>query len=182
MSEQCSLYIKIQIKEEKIQQFFQEKPLPQSIDEDWTRWWESREMSGKKRLVCVPNYTVQNNRAVFDELLKSRYAASVEHYDKDEESWTFITVYFSENYLEILPMLSLLKQLVSYQDDDNTGVAFIYDYCWGGDEVMAYLFFANQQAWLKNFVTLEEIEPAVLKEVNEKLEAAVKKLSQQFEV
>lgn len=46
MSEQCSLYINIQIKEEKLQQFFQKKPLPQSIDENWLQWWESREMSG----------------------------------------------------------------------------------------------------------------------------------------
>ncbi|MBD1432407.1 hypothetical protein H8B06_06190 [Sphingobacterium sp. DN00404] len=181
MSEQCSLYINIQIKEEKLQQFFQEKPLPQSIDENWLQWWDNREMSGKKPLSNTPHFHVQHNRAVFDQLLNGRDFGSVEHYDKDEESWTFITIFFSENYLEILPMLALLKQLALLQDTANTGVSFIYDYNWGQYEVMAYLAFANQQALLKNYVTPQEIEPALLKEANEILEAAVKKFNQQFE-
>jgi len=181
MSEYASLYIKIQINEEKLQQFFQDKPAPQSTDENWLQWWESREMYSKQPLLDIPHYHVQNNRAIFDELLNGRDFGSVEHYNKNEESWTFISVFFSENYIEILPMFTLLKQLAIWQDAAHTGVAFIYDFCWGQHEVMAYLAFANQQALLTNYVTPEEIEPAILEEANVKLEAAVKKFNQQFE-
>ncbi|MFD2962485.1 MULTISPECIES: hypothetical protein [Olivibacter] len=180
MSEYSSLYINIQIKEEKLQHFFQEKPMPQSIDENWSKWWDSRKMYSKQPLSNLPYYRVQNNRAVFDQLLDGRDFGGVEHYDKNTERWTFIVVFFSENYTEISPMLSLLKQLATYQDVVDTGVAFIYDFFWDCEEVMAYLEFASQQALFKDYSTTKEIEPAILIEANRALEAAVEKFSQQF--
>ena len=181
MSEYASLYIKIQIKEERLRQFFLDKPVPQTVDENWLQWWDNREMHSKPPLLNIPHYQVQNNRAAFDQLLHGRDFGSVEHYDKTDKSWTFITVFFSENYLEILPMLSLLKNLATYQDMGDTGVAFIYDFCWGGEEVMAYLEFAGQQAIFNNYISPREIAPSILEQANSTLEAAMEKFNQQFE-
>ncbi|WP_433903496.1 hypothetical protein [Sphingobacterium puteale] len=178
MAEYSSLYIKITIRKEKLQYFFQDKPVPQNVDENWSKWWDSREMFGKQALLNIPYYHVQSNRTVFDQLLDGRDFGSVEHYDKNDEIWTFTAIFFSENYTEILPMLSLMKQLATYQDKANTGIAFIYDFCWGSEEVMAYLEFTGQQALLKNYKVTDEIESSVLKEANLKLEDAVEKFNQ----
>lgn len=180
MSEYNSLYIKVKIREEKLQQFFQKKPVPQNLDENWLEWWNSRKMYGKQPLEQIPYYHGQNNREIFNQLLSNLDFGSVERYDTATENWTFISVFFSENYTEILPMLSLLKQLAMYQETEEIGVAFIYDYCWDCNQVMAYLEFANQQALLKSYISPTKIDPTILDEANRTLEAAIEKFNQQF--
>ncbi|WP_312555155.1 hypothetical protein [Empedobacter brevis] len=181
MSEYHSLYIRVKISEEKLQQFFNARPVAQSTDENWLTWWNSHEMYSKQPLEQIPQYHTQNNRAVFDQLVNDRNFGSVEHYDTASQSWTFISAFFSENYIEILPMLALLKHLATYQHPEETGVALIYYFLWGDDEVMAYLEFANGQAMLKPYTKTQEIDAAILGEANKAIEAAVETYNKQFE-
>lgn len=181
MSEPHSLYVKIKITKEKLQQFFLDKPLPQTVDDNWQSWWDSREMYAKQTLEHIPLYTVDSNRKLLDELLNDRGSGCLEAYDLHSQNWTFISVLFSENYIEILPMLALLKSLAHYQDSDGTGVAMIYDHLWGDGGVMAYLDFSGKQAVLKNYKTTTEMEPATLQKANETLETAMAQLNKQLE-
>ena len=181
MSEYHSLYIRVKINEEKRQQFFREKPDVQNVDANWQAWWNSQEMYSKQPLEQIPHYTTQNNRAIFDQLLHDRNSGSSEHYDAVSQNWTFISVFFSENYIEILPMLALLKSLAAYQHSEETGVAIIYDFLWGDDLVMAYLQFANAQAMLKPYTKIQEIDQVILGEANRAIKDAVEKYNKQFE-
>ncbi len=181
MAEYSSLYINLEINEEKLNQFFFEKPVSQVIDDDWLEWWNSREMHGKKPLEQLPAYVTATNRNVFDELLQDKDFGAKERYDRASQRWIFIVVFFSENYNEILPMLSLLKSLAAYQESTQRGVAFICDFCWGHHEVMAYLEFADQKALLKKYIAPAEIASFIIEEADRKLEQAVADFNKQFE-
>lgn len=179
MSEYNSLYIKVEINEEKLKQFFKEKPLEVNLDENWLNWWDTREMYSKDSLKLIPHYSIQNNREIFNQLLDDRNFGSVETYDKDSNTWTFISIFFSENYMEILPMLSLLQSLANYQATSDTGIAIIYDYYWDGQEIMAFMEYANQKGTLKKFKSTDEIDPVILQQANRTLELAMNKLNEQ---
>jgi len=181
MAEYSSLYIKVRIREDKLQQFFLAKPIQVEIDENLRSWWHSREMYHKPALENMPVYRANSNRAVFDELLNDRNLGSMEQYDAASQSWIFISVFYSENYREILPMLALLKTLAGYQEKEEKGLALVYDFYWGGTTVMALLEFSDQQALLKDFTHPGQIESSVMDTVNRALETAVKVLNKQFE-
>ena len=177
MSEQCSLYVKIEISKEQLKRFFKERPTPAIIDNNWQQWWDSRQMYSKELLTNLPNYPKKNNRAAFEQLLQQRESVSVEQYNENDNSWTFLTLFFSENYFEIIPMLALLKELAYYQQAHETGVAFVYDFYWDRAAVMAYLEFTNQKALLKTYTVPTEIPTAILAEANDALEAVVSRLN-----
>jgi hypothetical protein len=181
MSEPNSLYVRVKITREKLQQFFQNKPLPQTIDDDWQTWWGSRDMSSKKALENIPIYRVESNRCVLNELINDLDFACFEQYDPISQNWTFVSVFFSENYTEILPILAFLKGLAHYQDVGDRGAAIIYDFLWGHGSVMAYLEFSNQQATLKAYTKIAEMEPTILYIANQVLEKAVDSFNKKLE-
>lgn len=181
MAEYNSLYLKLEISEEKLRQFFSAKPVPSVLDGNWLHWWESREMYNKQSLASIPSYRTETNRAVLDELILDRNCGAIEQYDQTANRWTFMVIFFSENYQEILPMLSLIASLAPYQDMNQKGAAIIYDYYWGATSVMAYLTFSNRQIQLHQYHKTDEILPAFLAEAKHDLDHAVEKLSQQFE-
>ena len=174
MSEYLSLYIKIKIKEEKLEQYYQEKPVTAVVDDNWRSWWETREMYHKMPLTHIPNYTLPTHRAIFDELLADPRTGSHMQYDLESEQWLFTCIFFSENYTELLPMLSALKSLPHYMDHQDKGIALIYDFYWGGTAVMAAISFDKRQARLEDQYDTSQLNPSSLEEANRLLEAAVK--------
>ena len=173
MSEYRSLYVNIRIREEKLRQFFAEKPVAQPVDSNWLAWWDSREMYGKQPLTEIPICRTVTNREVFDELLSYRDMVASERYDPVSGNWIFVAVFYSENYTAILPMLALLKQLATYQDVDEKGVALIYDFYWGDHDVMASLAFGGGQASLQAHTATDQLDPGVLAEANRTLQAVL---------
>ena len=177
MSEYRSLYINVRIAEARLQQFFADKPVEQPLDNDWLAWWDSREMYGKQPLTQIPICRTATNRAVFDELLSYKDMVASERYDDASGSWIFVAVFYSENYTEILPMLALLKQLATYQDAEGKGVALIYDFYWGDNDVMAALTLENGQASLQTHTTIDQLDAEVLAQANRTLDATMEKLN-----
>ena len=180
MSEQNSLFIQIKITEEKLQQFFRANPLPHVVDDNWLNWWNSRDMYQPRALEHIPVYE-KNNRAVINDWLNNRRMGCTENYEPASQTWTFSSVFFSENYTEILPMLALLKDLATYQDAGQEGFALVYNFYWGSDAVMAYLDFSNGEALLRNNVDMLLINPAITETANRQIEAAAKALAKKFE-
>ena len=167
MAECDSLYVKIPIQQEKLNEFFNSRPVPCRLDDDWKAWWDSRQMYGKESLEQIPAYLKQTNREIFDELLAGRSFVSREFYDVEAETWTFLSLFFSENYVEILPMLSLLKNLAIYQKPDQNGIALIYDRYWGSDEVMACMIFSDQKATLTMHSDTQQLDSSWLESANQ---------------
>lgn len=166
--EQDTLYINIQIEKEKLDTFFAAKPALVNIDDNWQQWWSSREMYSKTALKAVPAYPKLHNREVVHELLKDSFFGAAEKYDEGEQRWTFAAINFSENYYEILPMLTFLMQLGSYT---NSGHALIYDWMWGDETVMAFVEFRAGQAWLEMATEHAQIAPDILEEADSYLQA-----------
>lgn len=182
MSEYRSLYINIRIKEEKLQQFFAEKPAVQPLDSNWIAWWDSRRMYQKQPLTEIRVSRTATNGEVFDELIANRNVMAAEQYDNGAGHWTFVALMYSENYTEILPMLALLKHMATYQGKDGSGVALVYDFYWGDHDVMASMAFEDGQALLQTHTTTDQLNPEILAEANRTLNAVLDRLNeQQFE-
>lgn len=186
MSELNSLYVRIKIKKENLERFFQDKPMLAEIDEDWTSWWNSREMYSPSPLTEIPVYSdfpafsSATNRDVLASFSKDPQTGTHQQQDGHQEGLSFSILFFSENYEEILPMLAWLKSIARYMDAGDEGVALIYDFFWGGGSVMALLAFSNQQASLDPASDISEIDPAVLKAANTTLQNAFDVISAQY--
>lgn len=168
-----TLYISVEIKNDQLQQFFKNAPQPEHIDDNWTAWWDSRLMYDKSDLDRIPGYSKRNNRAVLEELLSDPSFSASEHYDEANQCWTFIALHFSENYIEILPMLAFLKQLAPYC---VSGVALIYDWMWGGNTIMAFVQFEAGKAWLKPVTESFEIDLKLFEHADQQIRAAAEKM------
>jgi hypothetical protein len=180
MSELKSLYVRIKIKKENLERFFQDKPVAATIDPGWTDWWNSRNMYSPSPLTELPYYsTMETNRAVVDAFLNDRQSWTVEQ-NEGQGEWVFSIIFFSENYTEILPMLAWLKSIANYQDAGDEGIAMVYDFFWGGKLIMAHIVLDNQQASLKTTKHISEVEPAIMTEVTTGLQKAWKVIDAQY--
>jgi len=174
MSEQSSLFVKIKIKKEKLEQFLNAKLTKPEVDENWAKWWDSREMYSKDALTEIATYDAATNREVLEKQTFDPKGGW-----EEEGVFAFSIAIFSENFFEIQPMLAWLTGIAPYMDKGDTGVAFIYDFFWGGDDVMAHVEFENQQAVFKTTTSTAEIKPEVLEEANSVLQRAVDILNEE---
>jgi hypothetical protein len=180
MSELSSLYVRLKIKKENLERFFQEKPMAIEVDQDWTSWWDSRKMYSPSPLTEIPVYSSATNRAVLDALIKDPQTAGQEKQEEEEGIWSFSVVFFSENYFESLPMLAWLKSIAHYMDPGDEGVALIYDFFWGSRSVMAHLVFSEQKALFAHTKSTTKIEPAIRDAANNTLKTAFDLISAQY--
>ncbi|SDF49450.1 hypothetical protein [Chitinophaga filiformis] len=173
MSEPRSLYLKIKTNKENLNRFFQDKPLPPEIDQDWTAWWNSRKMHSKSPLTKVPVYAwIKTNRGLVDSYLSDPQTGTREQVSEEGE-WELAIALFSQNYTEILPMLAWLKSIASYMEAGDEGVAIIYDYFWGSGNVMMHMEFTGQQATFRLTNKTSEIDPKIVAEANDMLKNAI---------
>ncbi|MCS4167662.1 hypothetical protein [Sphingobacterium sp. BIGb0116] len=168
-----SLYISIRIEKSRLNEFFSSKPISPNKDDNWSQWWESRQMYSKTTLEIIPSYSQARIREVFDNLLKDQFFGAKEYYDEEKQHWTFAVLNFSENYLEILPMLALLKQLEGFVLE---GYALIFDWMWGGDTVMAYVDFTAEGALLQTVTESYAVELKRFEEANQGLQKLAEEL------
>ncbi|VTP86458.1 hypothetical protein [Sphingobacterium daejeonense] len=177
MSELNSLFLKVKISKENLNAFLDARPKSSTLNSNWLDWWDSRMMYGKTDLDNIPAFNVESNRHLLNNLLQDDYAICQQEYDEEKNIWYFMSLQYSQNYDEILPMLSWIKDLATYTDESDTGDAFIYDHLWGDGTVMAYIQIQNKQGLLNKYDKVLQIDPDLLNEADSKLE----KLTQQFE-
>ena len=178
MSELSSLFVKLNMKKENLDRFLAAPLTTPVIDEDWTSWWNSREMYSKSPLEKIPMGYQQTNGAVFESLVN--YKQSISEEKQEEGGYFFISGFFSENYFEILPMLAVLKSIAMYMEDGDEGVAFIYDFFWGGKGVMAHLELQAGKAVLKDTKHTSKINKEVLAEANAMIQGVLDNMSEDY--
>jgi hypothetical protein len=179
MSEPYSLYVNISIKKERLEQFFQDKPAKTAVDSDWIAWWDSRKKYGSDPLTEIGVYTNESNRSIADAFLGVRDMMCIEDLSQPGV-WDYSSLFFSENYQEILPTLAWLRSIAAYMDPEEEGVALIYNYFWAPENhkaVMAHLVFKEQQAFIKLTSHSSEMEPALLAKTNAALKGVWDKLT-----
>ncbi|MGS2760922.1 hypothetical protein [Sinomicrobium sp. M5D2P9] len=185
MSEPSSLYVSIEIKKEKLEAFLKAQSKPLAVNIDVLAWWKSREMHSPTDIATVPQNHLHYPYATNGTLIKNfvtdqRFGASQQYHDA-AQIWTFILLQFSENFLEILPMISFFKQLATYQSQAEKGTAIIYDFLWGDGTVMAHLDFSGRQATLTKVSKTAAIDSEIAEKANKSLQHVLDKLNEQYE-
>ncbi|HEY8917641.1 MAG TPA: hypothetical protein VIM87_14445 [Chitinophaga sp.] len=178
MSELRSLFVKLKIKKENLERFLKAKPTTPVPDEDWTSWWDSRNMYSKSPLIEIPVYSKEISGDIFESYLDTEKTLSREKHE--EGVYFFTSVLFAENYYEILPMLAVLKSIALYMEPGDEGVAFIYDYFWGGDDVMAHLELSAGQAVLRDTKSTVKINKQLLMEANKVIQDVMDVISAKY--
>ncbi len=174
MSEQCSLYIKVQVSKETLDAFLKARPIASTINSNWLEWWDSRAMHSKMELKNIPAYIVPTNGDILEDILEDKYIVAKQAYK--DGYWYLMGLQFSENYTEILPMVSWIKDLAAHLEPDATGVAFIYDYLWGDKTVMAHIEISEKLGKLTRIRRTTEINKEILDEANEMFENLINSL------
>ncbi|MBW8683085.1 hypothetical protein [Chitinophaga rhizophila] len=175
MSELSSLFVKLKMKQDSLKRFFEARPAAPIPDEDWAAWWNSRDMYSKSTLQDIPMSSAASNGEVFESCLQAPETFSL--IKTEEDIYIFTSLMFSENYYEILPMLAVLKSVAQYMEPGEEGVAFIYDYFWGGAAVMAHLELSAGKAVLKHTKDTSEMDEVLVNEANAALQEAMDALS-----
>ena len=169
MSEPNSLFIKIKISQEQLEKFKQSRPVASILNNNWLNWWELREFNDKQSLTTISSYSTETNGELLEYFLEDIDMAAKEEYDAEKQLWYFYSLHFSENYLEIIPMISMIKDFAHYLDPESSGQAVLYDFLWGGDQVMFHVEIANKEASLSKFRRIKEIDRELIEESMEKL-------------
>ncbi|QHS63579.1 hypothetical protein [Chitinophaga agri] len=179
MSEPRSLYIKLRISKENLESFFRDAPAKAPVDEQWEAWWNSREMYSRSKLIEIPAYSDDTNLEALRRWQDDGIETLSTELNEDGE-WTYTIMMFSQNYFDILPMLNLLKSMERHLAPDDTGDAIIYDYIWGGGDVMAHIRYEGQQAALQLTRHQQELDASVRNKMKATMDAVFDKLNEQY--
>jgi hypothetical protein len=175
MSELRSLFVKLKIKKENLERFLEAEITTPEVDGDWTAWWDSREMYSKAPLKEIPTESEDTNGEVFESYIDTDETLSLEKHE--EGVYYFASGMFGENYYEILPMLAVLKSAALYMEAGDEGEAFVYDYFWGGKNVLAHLVLKPGKAVLKDTKKIDKINKDLVAEAGKMMQEALKKMT-----
>lgn len=178
MSEPSSLYVRLKTSKENLERFFQDAPAKAVADENWQSWWNSRDMYSKSALTEIPAYSDDTNLEALERWLDDGEEIDVEL--NEEGEWSYTVLMFSQNYFDILPMLNLLKSIERHLGPDDTGDVLIYDYIWGGTQVMAHISFEGQKATLLPTKHPKELKASVRNKMKETLEKAFNAMNEKY--
>lgn len=180
MSELRSLYVSIKTRKENLERFFQASPVKPGVDQDWTSWWDSREMYSKSALDEIPFFEAATNRETLQAYKDNPQTAGAETWDEAAGTWTFDVLFLGENYYEIMPVLAWLKNIAPFLEPGDEGVAIIYDYFWGDKDVMAHIEFKDQQAKFKLTSHASKLDKHVLAAAEATLQRAYDRMSEMY--
>lgn len=149
--EQSSVFARINISKEKLNQFLKEKPAVPNFEDGWLDWWDNAEMYDDNTLTQkdVFNYDEKTNEKVVNFWMKKSRTIPFFDYDEKNGIWHFGMLLFSENYNEIIPMLAFLRSIESFREKNDADFIIVYDYFWSDGEtydVMAFLKFQNSKS------------------------------------
>lgn len=150
MSEPNSLFARIHISPEKFEVFLRAAPKIPSLDHEWLAWWDGKEMYKKSHLQekSMRAYSVSHNEAVISTWRGEKDTATFSDYDAANSLWHFGIIFFSENYLEMIPGIAFIKSVEDFKDAHEEDFALIYNYFWEDDSVAAYLRYPNNKSIL----------------------------------
>ncbi|SHL82626.1 hypothetical protein [Flavobacterium chilense] len=184
MSELSTLFCKVKITKPQLEKFLSSAPEEPELNNNWLEWWDSRQMHSKmdltKEHLCTYNDT--NNQAILDGWLEYEQAFGFSDYDETTEEWKWGMLFFSENYLEMLPMFAFIIGMEKYISESNENIAIVYPFFWGDNEVQAYIHFEKNKAFLSsNVQTTADINPDLLNTITEYLNKKWQDLSKNLE-
>lgn len=168
MSELSSLFVKVKITKNQFENFLSSSPQKPELNNNWLAWWESRNMYSKMDLTTewLRAYNDANNKSALDGWLDAQQAFAFSDYDEASEEWRLGIIFFSENYLEMLPMFAFVISLEKYISESTDNLAIVYPFFWGDSHVSAYINFEEGIASFNNKIqTTADVNPEILNSV-----------------
>jgi hypothetical protein len=127
----------------------QAKPCQPLVNDNWQKWWDSRQMHSKPDLLKeIKSWNDSCNQKIVDGWLAAEESMSFSVFDEASNTWEFGIIMCSENFSEILPLLVFCEGVFSYKLPSSHDFAIIYPYLWEDSDVMAYMTFAQDGAVL----------------------------------
>ncbi|MHC0446778.1 hypothetical protein ACWA1F_15310 [Flavobacterium sp. 3-218] len=154
MSELSSLYCKVKISKSNLEKFLSNPVETPELNKNWLEWWDSLKMYSKMDLTSelLRPYNDENNQEVINSWLKYDQAMAFSDYDEATEEWHWGMLFFSENFVEMLPMFSFIISMEKYITESAENRAIVFPFFWGDQDVSAYIYFENGKAILSSTV------------------------------
>lgn len=175
MSEPASLYARFTLSHEQYEAFMNSTPARPASFGDWQSWFDRHSLAGDGR---VPE-------AILGDLDAGRVAEVIKawreddwtgtppvEYDELKRTLRIAMLQASENFHEMLRLLTPLRGAGGYNDPAADDFVVIFDFLWGGSQISAYL---RLRDGVSHFV--EECPPAHLDEASGYLHEALAYLS-----
>ncbi len=185
MSELSSLYCKVKITKSQLEKFLSSPLEEPQLNENWLIFWESRQMYSKSVLTqeLLRSYNDNNNQEVIDGWIDYPEAMAFSDYDEATEEWHWGMMFFSENYIEMIPMLAFIISLEKYVNESSENKAVVFPFFWGDDNVDAYIYFENGKAVLSPSVqSLKDLDLNFVEQTKEFLNNKWEEMAKDMEM
>ncbi|MGH8081407.1 MAG: hypothetical protein ACREP7_12610 [Lysobacter sp.] len=171
MSEPASLYARFTLSHEQYEAFMNSAPARPASFDDWQSWFDAHSLAGDGR---VPG-------AILGDLDAARVADVIKawredewtgtppvEYDEIKQTLRIAMLQASENFHEMLRILTPLRGASAYNDPAADDFIVIFDFLWGDGEISAYLALHNGASGFAG-----ECPPAHLQEASGYLQEAL---------
>lgn len=143
MSEPASLYARFTLSHEQYEAFMNSAPARPAAFGDWQSWFDRRAIAGEGLADEARLLADRGGATVADVIKAWREDAwtgtpPVE-YDELRRTLRIAMLQASENYVEMLHLLTPLRGAAAFCDPGADDFIVIFDFLWGGGEVDAYL-------------------------------------------
>ncbi|GIQ61284.1 hypothetical protein Flavo103_44190 [Flavobacterium collinsii] len=185
MSEQSSLYCKVKITKPRLETFLNSASEKLVLDGNWLEWWENRTMYSKMTPTAKELYAYNDltNYAIFKEWYEAEQTFAFSDYDETTQQWHLGILLFSENYLEMLPMLAFIKSMEAYVTESIDNFAIVYPFFWGDTNVDVFIKFKDGKALLDSKVqSTDDIDTVLLETTSGYLNNKWSELSANMEI
>lgn len=167
MSEPSSLYAKIHISKEGRDKFLESHINNPSYYEDWLLWLNNKEYSGSAITETTLGQVAYNSSLsgqYIQEWMSNPSAFSYELYDESSEIWLLSMYEFSENYLEYISFLNVLRGVDRFVDREGEGYILVHSYVWGDTDSDALVHVSKGNSNIVN--TIKDIPHNYVKEAS----------------
>lgn len=185
MSELSSLFLKVKITKEQLENFLISSPKTPELNDNWMVWWNSRDMHSKTSLgpESLIAYNYADNKGILEGWLQFKEACAFSDYDQTTEEWRIGIIFFSENFSEMLPMFAFITSIENYITESKDNLAIVYPFFWGDSNVSAYLNFEGGKALFNSKIqTTTDVDPEILNSVTEYLTKKLDELLDNTEI
>ncbi len=178
MSEPSSLYAKIRLSKAAKQNFLDSKATTLEKYTDWISWLQDKEFHGSLTEADVNgiDYGKSTVREYLDVWIASPYSYGFEEYDEKTGTWIISLYEFSENYLEYISFLHVLRSVQRFKDTDDEDFILIHSYMWGNTDSDTSIKLLKG-----NSVILKEIPRVHIEEATVHFKAREKYLSEKYQ-
>lgn len=185
MSELSSLFLRVKITKEQLENFLNSSPKTPELNDNWLNWWDSRNMYSKTSLnpESLIAYNKTNNKSIINGWLQYKEASAFSDYNQTTEEWRMGIIFFSESFSEMLPMFAFITSMENYITENKDNLAIVYPFFWGDSDVSAYLNFKEGKALFNSKIqTTTDVDPEILNSVTEYLTKKLDELLDNTEI